>query len=376
MQNLEFWTALADSASKSMKDPEWLHSIRIQALHNFIAQPWPVQRDSPGVTYSKMQNVEFEKIKFGSSMNISSNSKSAKSLATSLEFIKSYFGKLTNLKDKTEAMLAAFASDGFVCVVAEDETIHIDLSSEQPVFAHNIIIVKPGISANILLSDSSKHMLNSTLEVFVEEDANLNIVHISRSQSINSTKLSIARDAQVKWFDCLQGSDFTKIDETMQLDGEGGNLSYACLYLGSEAQHIDLSNTAIHNAPNTRCNILAKAALGGFAKGVYRGMIRIAENAPKSSSRLTQKVLLLSEDAHSNAIPGLDINNNDVQAAHAASTEYVTDDQLFYMQSRGFSKEEAQKLIAKGFLASVVGQLPVLSAEQEVRKMIEGVVDA
>ena len=105
-----------------------------------------------------------------------------------------------------------------------------------------------------------------------------------------------------------------------------------------------------HESPNTEGRVVEKSILRNRSKSLFKGMIRIKENATKSNSFLSGRSILLDKNAKSDAIPGLEILTNDVKATHSASVAQIDEEQIFYLKSRCLSQEEAERTIVEGFL--------------------------
>ncbi|MFH1258153.1 MAG: SufD family Fe-S cluster assembly protein [Candidatus Micrarchaeota archaeon] len=117
--------------------------------------------------------------------------------------------------------------------------------------------------------------------------------------------------------------------------------------------------------------ILAKGIFRDAAKGLFRGMADIGEKAVDSKSYISSHSVLLGGEASSDAIPGLQIRNNDVKATHSASVARIDEEQMFYLMSRGLSKEEAEKTILSGFLEPIIRQMRLPEVQIRMRALFE-----
>ena len=144
--------------------------------------------------------------------------------------------------------------------------------------------------------------------------------------------------------------------------------------LGSGKQRCDLHTGHNHKAGNTWSNIDFKAVMGGQARSSYTGLIRIDENARVTEAFQTNRNLLLTPKAHADAIPELEILNEEVSCSHGATVAPVDPEQLFYLQSRGMSPDEAVGLVVRGFLENTLRSLPAAlrpAVEQVVESRLE-----
>ena len=128
-------------------------------------------------------------------------------------------------------------------------------------------------------------------------------------------------------------------------------------YAGGPGQHLDYDTTQEHAAPNTISDLAFRGVLAAGATAVWRGMIRVDPGAQQTDAFQESRNLLLSPEAHADAIPGLEIEADDVRCTHAAAIAQIDRDQLFYLTSRGLDPAAAKQLIIEGFLESLVERL-------------------
>jgi Fe-S cluster assembly protein SufD len=137
---------------------------------------------------------------------------------------------------------------------------------------------------------------------------------------------------------------------TYTLDKEGSELNVVGRFWLKGNNNLDLNLTVIHAAKNTSATVSLKAVVEGRGQANLNGNIIVQKNAQNTNSFLEERVLLLSDDARTTAIPNLEIEADQVKCSHAATVGRVNDEALFYLQSRGLSKTAATHLIAEGFL--------------------------
>lgn len=164
----------------------------------------------------------------------------------------------------------------------------------------------------------------------------------------------------------LGGVASTLVLET-QLKGEGSRLCERTIFFGNENESFDIFSNTELSAPNTSAEVDSRGILAGAAQVRFDGNIRITQAAKGARARLNEHTLLLSSEAKMSAIPGLQIETNDVFANHAASMTRVDEEQLFYAAARGVSEKEATRAIAEGFLRKLYGDF---SCEREIEKSI------
>jgi Fe-S cluster assembly protein SufD len=138
------------------------------------------------------------------------------------------------------------------------------------------------------------------------------------------------------------------------LSGEGAEVDVVGIFLGNGDDVLNLTIDTTHAAPNTRGRTEFKAVLAGKSQFEFKGMIKILKDAQNSNDFLQQDSLLLSQDAKANAIPGLEIEANEVKASHGATAKPVDPEQKFYLMSRGLSEEQAEAMVVMGFISPVL----------------------
>lgn len=167
------------------------------------------------------------------------------------------------------------------------------------------------------------------------------------------------------------GARFSRAQVESALVGEQAELSMMGLYFAEGEQHFDMRTLQDHVAPNCRSDLLYKGALKDHSHTVYSGLIRVHEGAEKTDAYQANRNLVLSDHAKADSKPELEILNNDVRCTHGSTVGQVDEDQLFYLESRGISPEEATRLIVEGFFEDVINRLRV----EPVREALHAAID-
>src|SRR6201999_998710 len=139
-----------------------------------------------------------------------------------------------------------------------------------------------------------------------------------------------------------------------RLSGPGADARVTGAYAGHGRQHIDFDTTQEHAAPNTTSDLAFRGVLQGRSTAVWKGNIIVDPGAQKTDAFQESRNLLLSKRAHADAIPGLEIQANDVRCTHAAAIAQIDREQLFYLRSHGRGEEVPKRLVIEGFLAALV----------------------
>ena len=263
----------------------------------------------------------------------------------------------------TALSTAAFDSGIFVYVPARlelDARIHIVTclpDGGTSTISRNVVHVDKSSSASIVQelyapdvrsTQSYIELLTST----VDEGARLDVTTLqmmgAHAVNFSTRRAQISRDAESNWYLGMFGASLARYRIDYDLVGPGAIVNDSEVAFGSASQCFDLSTCTNHLASSTIGRVTEKSILRDSSKSLFKGMIRIHKNATKSHSYLSGRSILLDPGAKSDAIPGLEIETNDVKATHSASVAQIDDEQLFYLQARCMSKPEAERIIVLG----------------------------
>ena len=202
---------------------------------------------------------------------------------------------------------------------------------------------------------------NAAVELFVEPGAKLEYVSLQNlakeTWNFATHRATVARDAELDWVAGGFGSRRGKVRIHNDLAGTGATSRVTGAYFADGTQHLDYDTFQQHHAPSTTSDFAFKGALREQASVVWRGMIRVEEDAQKTNAYQENRNLILSPDAHADSIPGLEILANDVRCTHGATISQVDRDQLFYAMSRGLTRSDAERLIVRGFFQDVLDRI-------------------
>jgi Fe-S cluster assembly protein SufD len=226
-----------------------------------------------------------------------------------------------------------------------------------------LIVLEEGAEAEVweqyLSADAGTDALfNAVAELSVGPNATLRYVSgqalAERSWFFGTQRAQVERDGTLDWAALGFGSARGKVRMETNLAGQGASARVTGAYAGHGRQHLDFDTTQEHAAPNTTSDLAFRGVLDGRATAVWRGMIRVDPGAQRTDAFQDNRNLLLSKGAHADAIPGLEIEANDVRCTHAAAIAQIDRDQLFYLMSHGLAREVATRLVIDGFLQALV----------------------
>ena len=217
---------------------------------------------------------------------------------------------------------------------------------------------------------------NAVVELFVGDNAKVEYVslqNLSRETwHFGRHRAWLERDAELDWVIGGFGSKRGKVWIENDLAGPGATSRVTGAYFADGDQHLDYDTFQEHIAPNTESDFAFKGALRERASAVWRGMIRVEEDAQKTNAYQENRNLLLSDTAHADSIPGLEIMANDVRCTHGATLGRVNREELFYLMARGLSRAEAERLIVRGFFQDVLDRI----ALEPVREALGAALEA
>jgi Fe-S cluster assembly protein SufD len=216
---------------------------------------------------------------------------------------------------------------------------------------------------------------NSAVELFVEQGAKLEYVslqNLSRETwHFASHHARVERDAELDWVTGGFGSKKGKVRIQNDLAGPGATSRVTGAYFSDGTQHLDYDTFQEHIAPNTTSDFAFKGALRDESTCVWRGMIRVEKDAQKTNAYQENRNLLLSEKAHADSIPGLEILANDVRCTHGATVGQVDREQLFYLMARGLPRSEAERLIVRGFFSEILDRIELEPVREALGAALE-----
>ena len=217
--------------------------------------------------------------------------------------------------------------------------------------------------------------IRDRLDTRVGENSKLDFttLQIMDQSTVNfsTRRTHLAQDAKINWYLGLFGSMLSRYRLDYDLDGTGAAVNDAQVVFGNNDQSFDLNTIVNHNAQSTDGKVVEKSILKDTSKSLFKGMIRINEQAAHSNSFLSGRSILLSKGAKSDAKPGLEILTNDVKATHSASVAQMDDEQIFYLGTRCLSYSEAERIIVEGFLEPLSRTM-----SHQVRAWISNIIES
>jgi Fe-S cluster assembly protein SufD len=243
----------------------------------------------------------------------------------------------------------------------------------------SLIVLEEGAEAEIWeryeSPDGAEGLFNGVVEIAVGPGASLRYVceqELSeRSWVFATQRAEIDQDATLDWVALGFGSARGKVRMETKLAGRGSSARVTGAYAGGGTQHLDYDTTQEHAAEHTTSDLAFRGVLAEHATAVWRGMIRVDPGAQQTDAFQESRNLLLSHDAHADAIPGLEIEADDVRCTHAAAVAQVDPEQLYYLRARGLSEAAAKRLVIEGFLAELIQRIPAGEGRERLGGALE-----
>ncbi|GII51675.1 Fe-S cluster assembly protein SufB [Planotetraspora thailandica] len=303
------------------------------------------------------------------------------------ELFKEYFGSVIPVGDNKFASLnTATWSGGSFIYVPPNVNVEIPLQAYFRIntenmgqFERTLIIVDEnsyvhyveGCTAPIYSSDS---LHSAVVEIIVKKGARCRYTTIQNwSNNVYNlvTKRAVAYEgATMEWIDGNIGSKVTMKYPAVYLMGEHAKGETLSVAFAGEGQHQDAGAKMVHLAPKTSSTIISKSVARGGGRTSYRGLVQIEEGAAGSASTVKCDALLVDQISRSDTYPYVDVREDDVSMGHEATVSKVSEDQLFYLMSRGLNEDEAMAMIVRGFVEPIARELPMEYA-LELNRLIE-----
>jgi Fe-S cluster assembly protein SufD len=294
---------------------------------------------------------------------------------------------LVGWNEKFPAHNAAVWKHGLLVQVPKgvelDRPLYVRIASSVPgsaLFWRLLVVAEEGSRFSLIEEYSSADRdlsaySNAAAELFVGPAAKLEYVSIQNlSQEtwhFATHHARVERDGRLDWVAGGFGSKKGKVRIQNDLAGPGATSRVTGAYFADGDQHLDYDTFQEHIAPSTESDFAFKGALREQAHAVWRGMIRVEEDAQKTNAYQENRNLLLSEKAHADSIPGLEIMANDVRCTHGATIGRVDRNELFYLMARGLSRAEAERLIVRGFFQDILDRIDLEPVREALGAALE-----
>lgn len=307
---------------------------------------------------------------------------------THADLLDNLSGKLIRpSEDKFAALAGSMSDTGVFLYVPKNVKVAAPLhsllwtsGSGIASFSHILVYLEPGAEVTYVHESASpdgeggQAMHSGLMEIYVGEAATLRFVELQswgdNVWNFTHERVNVERDGNVEWIFGALGSHLTKNFSDLNLTGEGSTGKMSGFYFTDNDQHLDHDTQQNHLAPHTTSDLLFKGALVGESHSVWQGMIYVAENASKTDGYQANRNLVLDRRARADSLPGLEILTDDVRCTHGATVGKIDAEEVFYLESRGLPRLDAERLIVEGFFDPIMQRIPF----EGVRKRFQNAI--
>jgi Fe-S cluster assembly protein SufD len=373
--------------SKNNREPDWLVDLRLSALEAFEKTPPPAKNEE------EWRKVDLNQILF-SDLQVYSDASPKISLLSDAPhgvFAGTLSQAVKDIPDKVrpclerslahnvrkyDALVNALWNGGVFVHVPENLQADLPISmSLKPqagqsggvrpaYFPKRHIVLEKNSSLTLVSEEISNEgwggWIGSQTEIILKAGAKLSLVRTQladrKSTLVSSLYSTLERDASLNFIVVSAGSALNKSNWSADIVGEGASACVFGLVKGEGTQNFDHSVLLTHQAPHSSSNVLFKTAMKDKSRSLFTGLIHVWKAAQKTAAYQTNRNLLLSREARADTLPKLEIEADDVKCGHGAAVSNVDPDQIYYLMTRGLSREAAQSIILEGFYEDVLGK--------------------
>ncbi|MGI6249807.1 MAG: Fe-S cluster assembly protein SufB [Anaerolineaceae bacterium] len=303
------------------------------------------------------------------------------------DLFREYFSTVVPIQDnKFAALNSAVWSGGSFVYVPKGVRVDLPLqayfrlnNASMGQFERSLIIADEGAQVHYvegctapLYREESFH--SGVIEIVVKKNARVRYTTIqnwsTNVYNLVTQRANVFENGTMEWVDANLGSKVTMKYPSCFLRGEGAHGEMLSVAFAGPGQHQDAGSKMIHFAPNTTSKITSKSISRGDGRSSYRGLVKVARNLKGIKSNVVCDALLLDENSRSDTYPTIDSASEDVSIGHEATVSKIGEEQLFYLNSRGLSDEEATTMVVSGFIEPLVKELPMEYAV-EMNRLIQ-----
>jgi Fe-S cluster assembly protein SufD len=387
--------------------PHWLSDLRQQAMQTWQTSPWPTRKTehwkyTPLMPLQKegfqqwaqavegwQQDVDFIAVDATRLVFVNgvfdaeaSSPLSAEvvqfSQATDAQqqIIQQHLGKVVEGERHLFATLSnAVVADGVLIHIPRNAVlekpvylVHVSTPEAQPAVAQQrvLVVLEEGARGELIehfvsTAAPQNGFVNSLTEIVVGDNADLQHYRLNVEEEnllhIGGVHVNLFRNARMRGFTLAQGSRLKRIDYQISHRGQGADLNLQGLYLPRNNQMVDYHTNIRHCVPHCTSSEVFRGIIADSARAIFNGRIHIYPDAQKTLAELSNRNLLTSNKAEVDTKPELEIYADDVKCAHGATVSQLNDEALFYLQSRGVQRKEAEVMMSFGFINELLQEV-------------------
>lgn len=302
--------------------------------------------------------------------------------------VQEYLARVVDCEENGfTALNTAFISHGAFVSIPKGSTVesplHLLFFSDTPqsnraVFPRVLIVAEENSNATVIesyvsLSDDV-YFTNAVVEILLKDSARLEHYRVQDESAaafhVTTTKADLGRNTAFDTTNITLGAQLSRHNLSVNMDHEGSECWVDGLYIIGNGQHTDTHSVIDHKQPHCTSHQLYKGILDGKSRAVFNGKVFVRHGAQKTDAMQTNKNLLLSNEAHVDTKPQLEIFADDVKCAHGAAIGQLDEDELFYLESRGIHADLARNLLTYGFAEEVISKIKVESIKAQLDAVV------
>lgn len=246
-------------------------------------------------------------------------------------------------------------------------------------FEHTLIIVDEGAELHFIEGCSApQYSVNNLhagcVELFVRQGARLRYSTIENwsrnTYNLNTKRAIVEKDGIMEWVSGSFGSRVSMLYPSTILKGEGARVDHTQITFASKGQYLDTGSKVIHLAPNTTSRVVSKSISKNGGVAFYRGLLKVAADADGCKANVECESLMLDNESRADTLPTIDLKNDDIDIGHEAKIGRISEEQIYYLMSRGITEDEAKAMIVRGFVEPIAKELP-LEYAVEMNRLIQ-----
>ena len=299
------------------------------------------------------------------------------------EFIAKYGQRLVSAENKLLALHHSVAADATVIIIPKNTVIEnpiiintkaISLASSESI----IVIAEEGAEAIIVentTSTTDAHYKSQVVQLYLQPLAKITYCTLHQEAQgthyFTTKRAEVLKDANVRWFEVAIGKGFTQVQLRSHLRQAGAEAQQYQAIVGAETQQCDINSDAFHEHSHTKSMMLAKGILSDRSRAMHRGTVRVEKNARNCQGHQKADLLLIGDEARCNAIPVLEVENDDVSCSHGTTMGQIDEEQLYYLVSRGLDENIAKQMLVAAFVEPILQKIPNEKVREEIMNIIQ-----
>lgn len=301
------------------------------------------------------------------------------------EFIAKYAQKLIPAENKLLALHYSVNPDATVIIIPKNTVvekpiqINSKINSSSSIEAESIMVIAEENSQATIIENNANlasevHFKSQIVQLFLESRAQIHYctVHNEKAgtHAFAVKRAEVLQDASITWLEAMIGEGVNQVQVRSHLRESGASAQQYQALVGSNAQQSDVNSEASHQHSNTKSMLLAKGIFADNSRGMHRGTIRVEKNALNCQGHQRSDMLLIGDEARCNAIPILEVENDDVSCSHGTTMGQLDEENLYYMLSRGLDEGSARNLLALAFLDPILQKIK----DEELRERLSNII--